>query len=263
RRSTRTHFRAERGQCSSSQNRGSGVSHPNIRRSWVRSKSFAQTTAALTVAGSSRPGTRSETSSAEGLMSDLVKDLVYGARMLLKSPGFTAIAVLTLALGIGANTALYGVANELLKSIAGVSHPEELIDVVGMRTGEEGGYGLLPYADYFDYGAADDVFALSAVKGTSLKVTWKTDSALVLAEIVSGNYFDMLGVRPILGRTFSGDEAAGSVGPPVTVLGYTSWQNRFGGATDIVGQTVKLNGQPFTIIGVTPKGFVGRGRQVV
>jgi predicted permease len=196
-------------------------------------------------------------------MSNLVKDLVYALRMLLKMPGLTAIAVLTLALGIGTNTALYGVANELLKSIAGVPHPEELVDVVGMRTNEEGGYGLLPYADYFDYGAADDVFVLSAVKGTSVKVTWKSDSALVLAEIVSGNYFEMLGVRPILGRTFRRDETAASVGPPVTVVGYASWQNRFGGAKDIVGETVKLNGQPFTIIGVAPKGFGGLGRQVV
>jgi predicted permease len=196
-------------------------------------------------------------------MGNLAKDLAYGVRMLLKSPGFTAVAVLTLALGIGANTALYGVANELLKSIAGVPHPEELVDVIGMRTGEEGGYGLLPYADYLDYLAADDVFALSAVKGTLVKATWQTDSALVPAEIVSGNYFDMLGVRPVLGRAFSPDETAGSVGPPVTVIGYASWQNRFGGVADIVGQTVKLNGQPFTVIGVAPKGFIGRGRQIV
>src|SRR5262245_40287529 len=127
-------------------------------------------------------------------MGNLAKDLVYGVRMLQKSPGFTAVAVLTLALGIGANTALYGVASELLKSMAGVPHPEELVDVIGMRTNEEGGYGLLPFADYLDYGATDDVFALSAVKRSLVKATWKTDSALVLAEIVSGNYFDMLGV---------------------------------------------------------------------
>jgi predicted permease len=195
-------------------------------------------------------------------MSNLLKDLAYGVRMLLKSPGFTGVSVLTLALGIGANTALYGVASELLKAMAGVPHPEELVDVVGMRTNEEGGYGLLPYADYIDYVALDEVFSLSAVKGTLVKLTWKTDSALVLAEIVSGNYFDMLGVRPILGRTFSGDETAGSVGSPVTVVGYAAWQKRFGSVTNIVGETVKLNGQPFTIIGVAPKGFVGRGRQI-
>jgi predicted permease len=196
-------------------------------------------------------------------MSNLVKDLQYGVRMLLKSPGFTAVAVLTLALGIGANTALYSVANELLKSMPGVPHPEELVDVVGMRTGQEGGYGLLPYADYVDYRAAEEAFVLSAVKRAFVKITWKNDSALVLAEIVSGNYFDMLGVRPILGRTFSKDETEAAVGAPVAILGWASWQNRFGGIKEIVGRTVKLNGQPFTIIGVAPKAFGGRGRQVV
>jgi len=194
-------------------------------------------------------------------MSSLVKDLAYGVRMLVKNPGFTAVAVLTLALGIGANTALYSIARELLKPIAGVPHPEEIVDVIGRRTSEERGWGLLPFADYDHYRTADDVFVLSAVKSTSIKVTWKDESALVLAEIVSGNYFDMLGVRPVLGRTFSADETTAPVGPAVTVVGYASWQNRFGGLPDIVGQTVKLNGQPFTIIGVAPKTYAGRGRQ--
>ena len=136
-------------------------------------------------------------------MSSFFKDFQHGVRMLRKSPVFTGVAVLTLALGIGVNTALYSVAKELLKSMPGVEHPDELVDVVGMRKGEEGGYGLLPFADYADYAAAQDVFVLSAVKGTFVKMTWKNDSAMVLAELVRGNYFHMLGVPPALGRTFN------------------------------------------------------------
>src|SRR5262249_22025898 len=99
--------------------------------------------------------------------------------------------------------------------------------------------------------------------GTSVKMAWRSDSALVLAEIVCGNYFDMLGVRPVLGRSFNKEETEAAVGPPVAVLGWPSWQKRFGGIPDIVGQTVKLNGRPFTIIGVAPPAFRGRSRQVV
>src|SRR5262245_47886475 len=196
-------------------------------------------------------------------MNHLVKDLRQGVRMLLKSPSFTAVAALTLALGIGANTALYSVANELLKSVPGIPHPEELVDVLGMRKGEERGYGLLPFADYTEYRAAEDVFVLSAVRGTSLKMAWKGESALVLGEIVCGNYFTMLGVRPVLGRVFNREETESAVGAAVDGLGWASWQKRFGGMKDVVGQTVKLNGQPFMIIGVAPESSRGRERQVV
>jgi predicted permease len=192
------------------------------------------------------------------VMGRFLQDIQYALRMLVKSPGFTTVAVVTLALGIGANTALYSVARSVTRTQPGVARPDELVQVVGKTTAKDGGFGLLPFQDYFEYRQASDLFALAGLKFNLAKVTFRGDSAQVGIAVVTGNYFDVMGVKPLLGRAFREDETEARTDTTIAIASHVAWQQRLGGAKDIVGQTVKLNGQPFTIVGVAPEGF-GQG----
>ncbi|HEX4949171.1 MAG TPA: ABC transporter permease [Blastocatellia bacterium] len=195
------------------------------------------------------------------------QDLRYGARMLMKQPGFTLIAVLTLSLGIGANTAIFSVVNAVLLKPLPVTKPEELVT---LYTSDFSGqpYGASSYPDYLDFRARADVLeGLLAYWGQSVMPVPKGANAReaqepLQAEIVSGNYFAVLGVAPVRGRAFLSEEDSASGAHPVALLSYDCWQRRFGGDANLIGQSILLNNQSYTVIGIAPPAFTGLTRGV-
>ncbi len=189
-------------------------------------------------------------------METLLKDLRYGVRMLLKRPGFTAIAVLTLALGIGANTAIFSLVNATLIRRLPVVEPEHLVSVFSGAPGSVFSYPN--YVELRDYNQVFDGLIAWGGITTSFNSDGQTDGAdLVTGAIVTGNYFDVLGVRANVGRVISSDDDKTPGAHPVAVISHGLWQSRFGGNPNITGQQILLNGQSFTIIGVTPPEFGG------
>src|SRR5579864_513471 len=194
--------------------------------------------------------------------SDLAKDLRYGLRMLRKSPGFTAVAVLTLALGIGANTAVFTVVDSLILNPLPVEKISTLAAVnttQAKKTAQSGDLQAISYLNLKDIRERTHAFRSLAGHSYPMAVTMtdKDEPHRIFAEIVTANYFDTLGIHPFLGRFFLPSEDTTPGTAPVAVLGYTAWQSRFGGAPDILGRTIKLNSTVFTIVGVGPKGFKG------
>jgi macrolide transport system ATP-binding/permease protein len=196
------------------------------------------------------------------LFGGLGQDLRYAARMLRKTPGFTAVAVLTLALGIGANTAAFTIINTLLLNPLPVEHASQLAAVntaVAKNNSEPVDLRPISFLNLKDYREKNRAFSSLAgySSPTALTISTGPESQRVFAEVVTGNYFDALGIRPLLGRFFLPDEDAIPGANPVVVIGYAAWQGRFGGTSDILGRTIKLNHLTFTIIGVAPQGFKG------
>ncbi|HEV2666965.1 MAG TPA: ABC transporter permease, partial [Blastocatellia bacterium] len=191
------------------------------------------------------------------VIGDLWQDLSYGWRALRKNPGFTVVAALTLALGIGVNTAIFTVFDLALLRPLPVKEPETLVNLE--YRGEEG----YPFTDYIYFRDNTQVFSeLIASKLTGLMLGGQTDSEEPLeiaGEVVSDNYFSVLGGGAILGRTFTPEENRAPGEHPLVVLSYALWQGRFGANPQIVGQTVRLNNKPFVVIGVMAPGFVGLG----
>jgi len=195
-------------------------------------------------------------------MSNLLRDLRHGARLVTKSPGFTIAAVLSLALGIGANTTIFTLINAVLLHPLPVDDPAELVSVwTTDERNQSGALGFLQVSpmNYKDLRDKNDVFSgLAAHTGLPLNITDGTgEPQQVFGEIVTGNYFNVIGARPLVGRTFVPDEDQTPGAKLVAVLGYGEWQKRFGGDASIVGRTIALNGQQFTVVGVMPKGFKG------
>ncbi|HST12602.1 MAG TPA: ABC transporter permease, partial [Terriglobales bacterium] len=190
-------------------------------------------------------------------METLWHDLRYGFRVLRASPGFAAVAILSLALGIGANTSIFSVVNAALLRPLPVNEPDRLIFVFnGNRAGDP--YGVSSYPDYVDYRDKNQVFSdLLAYSSITMSARADDQADLISGLLVSGNYFDALGVRAELGRTFLPDEDKTPGARPVAVISHGLWQRRFGGDPRIAGQQLTLNGQAFTIIGVAPAGFEG------
>ena len=196
----------------------------------------------------------------------LWQDVRYGARLLRKSPGFTAVAVLTLALGIGANTAIFSVINSLLFKPLPVDEPQQLVDLYNTVSKEDSpvtAEAPLAYPDYADF--RDQSTRLAGLIGfapTQVAIENEDDSRMVPAEEVTGNYFQVLGVRLMLGRGF--DEAQDRVpgGNPATVLSYAMWKKDFALDPHIIGKTITLNEHPITVIGIAPPDFHGLMRMV-
>jgi predicted permease len=195
-------------------------------------------------------------------MQTLWQDLRYGARMLLKNPGFTLVAVITLALGIGANTAIFSLVNGTLLRRLPAHEPEWLSYVFIGNPGNP--YSTASYPDYVEFCDRSHGFeGLLCYSGITVSMNAGGQSeANAAAEqvsglIVSGNYFDLLGVRAALGRTFAPDEDRTPGTHPVVVISYRLWQRSFGGVHNIVGRQMTLNGRVFTIIGVAPANFQG------
>ena len=186
-------------------------------------------------------------------MDTLIKDLRFGIRSLLKRPGFTAIAVLTLALGIGANTAIFSVVNATLMQPLPVTDPERLVFVFNGPAGS-----VFSYPDYAPLRDQNNVFdGMLAWGGITASLNSNDQTDLAVGAIVSGNFFDVLGVRAKLGRTLSTEDDKTPGAHPVVVISDRLWQTRFGGDPNIIGRQLLLNGNSFTVIGVLPAGFDG------
>ena len=191
-------------------------------------------------------------------MSAIVQDARYGIRMLAKNPGFTAAAVLTLALGIGANTAIFSMVNAFLFRPLPVANPEQIL-VLALRQKNGPVLTAFSVADYRDLRSqASEVFA--GLFGYSygmdgLSVNGKADR--IMTNYVTGNYFALLGIKPELGRFILPSEGEVAGADPVMVLSHAYWRGHFGGDPGIVGRRVFVDSHPVTIVGVAPKGFIG------
>jgi macrolide transport system ATP-binding/permease protein len=194
------------------------------------------------------------------LLETLWQDLRFGARVLRKNPGFTAVAVVTLALGIGANTAIFSVADRLLVRPLPVPSPERLA-LLGVQYGSEYSFDDFNYPLFRDYQRGNTVFSQLAVAGertVGLGDGGATERQRAL--LVSGNYFQTLGVEAALGRTFGRSEGSEIDDAPVVVLSHGLWVRHFGADPKVIGRQVTLNSRVFTIIGVTPTEFAGTTR---
>jgi putative ABC transport system permease protein len=187
-------------------------------------------------------------------MGTLVQDLRYGARMMLKQPGFTAVAVIALALGIGANTAIFSAVNAVLLRPLPFPEPERLVLVRDLQQADE---TPPSYPEYLDWNEQIRTFDdLAVAFNTSSSLTGQGEPEQLLGVRVSANLLPMLGVKPEIGRNFQPQEESRS-GERVVILSYSLWQRRFGGDPEVLGQNLTLNGQGFTVIGVLPAGVKG------
>jgi macrolide transport system ATP-binding/permease protein len=191
-------------------------------------------------------------------METLLKDLKYGARLLLRNPGFAAVAVFSLALGIGANTAIFSVVQQLVASPFPVEEPDRL---VALATTDQRNPGSLPtsHLNFKDIRDQNTVFTHTAAFAFA-PVNYLGEggaSEQILTQVTSGNYFDALGVRFRLGRGFLPEEDGPAGSGPVAVISHGFWERQFGGDPSVVGRTLSLNRHPFTIVGVAPQGFTG------
>lgn len=191
-------------------------------------------------------------------MQTLWQDLRYAARTFIKAPSFTLIAVLSVAMGIAANTSIFTLVNAVLFKPMPVPHPEQLVALY--TTEPNSRYpDAFSYPDYRDYRDHNEVFSdLFLHDGTPVSMKNSGDKAeLIWSELVSGNYFTGLGVTPAAGRVLTPDDDRAEGGHPVAVLSHGFWKQRFGADPNIVGKDVGLNGHDFTVVGVARQGFSG------
>ena len=185
----------------------------------------------------------------------LWQDLRYGLRMLLKNPGFTAVAVLTLALGIGANTAIFSVVNTVLLRALPYKDADRLVMVWGLNRPRGFDTDQVSPLDFADWKSQNRVFeSMAASTDAMYTLTGAGDPTSIIGYQFSSDYFHVLGVEPLLGRTFLPEEEQPGKNH-VAVLGYPLWQSRFGGDSGVVGKTVTLDGEPYTVIGIMPSGY--------
>ena len=196
-------------------------------------------------------------------MDALLKNIRYAGRRLARKPGFTSVAILSLALGIGANTAIFSLVNAVLIREVPLDRPEELVEVYLSSPDFE--YGVFSWPDYEDFKeGTTEVF--SEVSGTRLLVV-QFDNAegveMVPGEAVTGNYFATLGIEAELGRLLMPEDDVAPGGHAVVVLGHGYWHNAYGGDPGVVGQTIRIGGLAYTIVGVAPEAYSGHFRAVV
>src|SRR5713101_7074839 len=184
-------------------------------------------------------------------METLLKDARYGLRMLIRSPGFTVVALLSLALGIGANTAIFSMISAFLFAALPVEQPARLVSIF---TSDVKNPGPLPtsHLNFIDYRDKNDAFTdILAYTGAGVSFSSPGgESKNLFAQVVSGNYFDVLGVKAEHGRTFLADEDKTPGTHPVVVLSHAAWQRDFGGDPAIVGKSISLNRHDFNVVGV-------------
>jgi predicted permease len=194
----------------------------------------------------------------------MLQDLRYALRQFRKAPAYAAIAILTLALGIGANTAIFTLLDQALLRTLPVSHPEQLVRLryVGSNTGSMSAFGgddkdYFSYPMYRDLRDKNQVFSgmLANDELESIGVQWNGHSELVQGELVSGNYFDLLGIRPALGRLLMPADDVAENGNPVVVLSFNYWKTALGSDPRVLDKPLYINGHPFTIVGVADPDF--------
>ncbi|MCM3872704.1 MAG: ABC transporter permease, partial [Pyrinomonadaceae bacterium] len=187
-------------------------------------------------------------------MNTLIKDLRYALRSLLKKPGFALIAVVTLALGIGGSTAIFTVVDAALMRGLPYKSPDQLYHVWESTPQKEFAQREFSYPDYQDYQQNGVFEQIGAYTGGGAILSGRGEPERVFAPSATANFFSMLGVEPVIGRTFqAGEDKPGT--PRVTILTYGMWQRRFGGDPGIIGQSLTLNGDTYTVIGVLPASF--------
>src|SRR6266478_1883301 len=191
------------------------------------------------------------------VIEDLVQDLRYGLRQLCRSRGFSFLAILCLTLGIGTNAAVFSwIEGILIRPYPLVAHQDRMFALIGTTRGAE--RGGLSYPDFVDLqknSTLFESFIIDRIVGTTLSVGDRAERAS--GGLVSANYFDALGVQPMLGRGFRPEEGTGRNAHPVTVISYMTWKNRYKSDPDIIGKTQLMNGVQHTIIGVAPEKFHG------
>ncbi|HKY44783.1 MAG TPA: ABC transporter permease, partial [Pyrinomonadaceae bacterium] len=186
-------------------------------------------------------------------METLIKDIRFGIRSLTKRPGFTAIAVITLALGIGASTAIFSVVDGVLLRPLPYPQPEEIVQV--REVNERGAQVAFTEPNFLDVRARNNSFEAAAQYNSVLTiVTGGSEPVRALTVTASAGFFDVLGVKPIVGRTFIAEESRPG-GAPVAVISYAFWQRLLGGRSDLSGTTLRAMDQSFTVVGVMPAGF--------
>jgi predicted permease len=196
-------------------------------------------------------------------MNRILQDTRYALRQLRRSPGFALTAVLTLALGIGANAAVFTLFDQALLRMLPVARPTELVRFqwTGTFSGSASSFGgdtdnYFSYPMYKDLRDQSSAFTgMLAADKTQVGVSWRNQAEEKDGEVVTGNYFDLLGLKPALGRLLGPQDDTAKNANPVVVLSYNYWRTRFGASRDIAGQTVLINGHPFTILGVAPENF--------
>lgn len=200
-------------------------------------------------------------------METLFQDVRYGFRVLRKDPAFTLVAVLTLALGIGANTAIFTLINSLLLKTLPVQNPQQLVIVGDPARANDRNLGT-PQTDLFSYPLyrelrdGNNVFSGIFASGAEHRTRVETTVAGIITEdavtsMVTGNYFSVLGVNPLRGRVFTPEDDAEKSSSPVAVVSYEFWTRKLAQDPAIIGRTIKLNKYPYTIVGITPPGFFG------
>jgi predicted permease len=186
-------------------------------------------------------------------LDEFLQDLRFAVRTLRKSPGFTAIAILTLALGIGANTSLFSVVNAVLLNPVPYPHPEQLVMVheskPNFRTGS------ISYPNFRDWQHDNHSFSSMAIsRGTSFTLTGLGDAEELRAQFISSDFFSLLSVQPVIGRFFApGEDEIGA--PPIVLVSANFWHRKLSGSTDVIGKTLNLDGKAYTIVGVAPANF--------
>jgi predicted permease len=193
-------------------------------------------------------------------MAYLLQDLRFAFRTLRKAPLFTSVAVLSLGLGIGANTAIFSLIDQIILQLLPVHNPEELVLLTarGSHYGSNTGGNAISYPMYQDFRDKNAVFqGMFCRFGSAFSMTFEGRTELVSGELVSGNYFPVLGIGAALGRVFTAQDDLYQGGHPLAVLSYGYWKTRFAGAPDVVGKKITLNGYPLTIVGVSQAGFDG------
>src|ERR1051325_9043219 len=190
-------------------------------------------------------------------MKTLLNDLRYGAKMLWKTKGLTVVAVISLAIGIGANSAIFSLLNSLLLRPRPVSPPEQLVELY-VSEGEQQPYSSTSYPSYVDLRDHNDVLSGLAAYGIR-QFTFGDANQVeqIWGEAVARIYFEVLGVTAQKGRTFSADEDVVPRRNPVAVISQSLWQRRFNSDPDVVGKTITLNNQPLTVIGIAPPQYTG------
>jgi predicted permease len=191
----------------------------------------------------------------------MLSDIQYGLRQLIKNPGFTFVAALTLALGIGANTAIFSVVNALLLKPLPFPNPEQLVafGMTNTRTpAPQGQLGSFSYPDFFDFREQNRTLGYAAIyRDRSAAITGGQSATSTRGVKSSAEFFDVLGIRPTLGRNFmrADEQAGGGPGGFKIILSHDFWQKQFGGDSNVLGRTIELDRRQFTVIGVMPAGF--------
>jgi predicted permease len=183
----------------------------------------------------------------------------YAFRTLLKSPGFTVVALLSLAFGIGVNTTIFSIVNAVLLRSLPVENPTEIVEIYTSTGSEEFPQSVFSYPDYVDLRDSNDVFSGVAAHAMAVASLRQGDDepTTVMAEVVSADFFEVMGVRPLLGRAFAPDEGVTEGTHPVVVLGHGFWSANFGADPGVVGRQVHINTVPYTVIGIAPASFTG------